>query len=405
MVDLKMNLRRIFYPVGQGLFCSEEFNVEGETNPVNVVYDCGCFEPSREVRIDYSMRRTLSDYIEEAFPNKAMIHAVFISHLHYDHISGLNMLLRHRNVKYVFLPQLSPALLLESALYSKFYASDVEFQETVSLMQSLSENNERIRETRVVQILPISSEDDNNTEYSEIDILSNNSYSGSNLKKCRIRLGCFWEYIPFNYYANSTKAEQLLEALQSIDELKGCFIGNRVNFISLASALQDKSVLAKCKKIYKQIFAHENEYSMPVYSGPVNLINREYDCYNFECDRSYWEGCCYRRYQSYGGCLYTGDFPASDSNFYNAMKQFYSMIGVWHKISVVQVPHHGSYNGHNVDLYMHLRRAVISVGIRNKYHHPDYEVIRDIKEISYSCPHIITEADDRYQEIIQYRIN
>lgn len=402
MEDIKLNLCRTFHPVGQGLFCSEQLNIEGQSKPINVVYDCGCFEPSSAVRKQYNLQKTLSDKIAGAFPDKAPIYCVFISHLHYDHISGLRELLKHP-VKYLFLPQLSPALMLESVLYSRCYASEEGFNETLSLIRSLSENSEQIGETRIIQILP-NRNIDSEADATSLDLLNvtaqANRALGHEICNYRIRIGKYWEYVPFNY-ASSSQHKQLLDMLQSVKELSHCFANGRVDFNALAMAFTDQEIVKACKEIYKSIFSSENEYSMPVYSGPVGLEKIECRCSDNRYRRCYDD--CYRRHcHCYGACLYTGDFPALDPMLFGAMKNFYTRLGVWKRISLVQVPHHGAYSGHNADLYMLERSAVMSVGIRNQYHHPDYEVIRNLKEKLNFYPYIMTEADTQYEEQIQY---
>ncbi|HCS86973.1 MAG TPA: hypothetical protein DIW30_00595 [Bacteroidales bacterium] len=350
MADIKLNLCRTFHPVGQGLFCSERLNIEGQPNPINVVYDCGCFEPSREVRKQYYLQKTLSDKISDAFLDNAPIYCVFISHLHYDHISGLRELLKH-SVKYLFLPQLSPALMLESVLYSRCYASVDGFNETLSLMQSLSENSEHIGDARIIQVIP-NRNIDSEAETTAVDLLRvaahANDSLGHEICNYRIRIGKYWEYVPFNY-ASSPQHEQLVERLQSVKELSHCFANGEVNFNALASAFANQNIVNMCKEIYKSVFSSENEYSMPVYSGPVSLKKIKCCCNDHRYCR--WCDDCYRRHcYCYGACLYTGDFPASNPTLYGMMKNFYTRLGAWKRISLVQVPHHGSYYSHNADL-------------------------------------------------------
>ncbi len=396
MKDITVDLCRTFRPVGQGLFCSEQFRIEGEPNPINVVYDCGCFAPSADVKNRYYFQKTLQEQIVDAFPRNTSIQCVFISHLHYDHISGLRELLKH-NVKYLFLPQLSPALILESVLHSKFNASDEECDDTISLMQLLSENSERIRETQIIQISPNNLE--NNEPLTEVDILSG-SLKTNHIHDCRIMIGNYWEYIPFNYYLSDAKSKKILEELQAKSSFTHCFSNGKINFQALASALKDQGAINQCKRIYKSIFPSENEYSMPVYSGPIDyLFWRKYWC---EGDRNYC--ICHRNCHQYWrccGCLYTGDYCAADAAQYRAMEQFYTHAGVWRKFLTIQVPHHGSWLNHNSDLYKFAVNAIISVGRRNQYHHPAYEVIRDLKEdIGLRC-YVMTEIDEKYEEKFQ----
>lgn len=78
----------IFHGVGQGLFYSGHIN----NNSFNFVYDCGT--------------KTKGTYLKNAIdslPSKD-IDFVAISHLHDDHINGLEYLLKTKNVKKIFLP-------------------------------------------------------------------------------------------------------------------------------------------------------------------------------------------------------------------------------------------------------------------------------------------------------------
>ena len=62
---------RSFLPVGQGAFYTEQFDCG-----VNVVYDCG----------SSTSRSAIEKQIACTFESREKIQAVFISHLHEDHI-------------------------------------------------------------------------------------------------------------------------------------------------------------------------------------------------------------------------------------------------------------------------------------------------------------------------------
>ena len=85
---------RSFMPVGQGAFYVEQFT---SCNPrINLVFDCGS-------DTDLNL---LHNNIDEIFQKGETIHAVFISHLHEDHINGLEYLLSNYNVKKIYFPLL-----------------------------------------------------------------------------------------------------------------------------------------------------------------------------------------------------------------------------------------------------------------------------------------------------------
>ena len=79
-----MELTRIIHPVGQGGFYTETLNNHGDE--FNVVYDCG--GNSKTFMEDY-LKRFIHD---DAYKQKKRIDAVFISHLHADHVNGLKYL-------------------------------------------------------------------------------------------------------------------------------------------------------------------------------------------------------------------------------------------------------------------------------------------------------------------------
>lgn len=90
-----MKMIRSFLPVGQGAFYCERFKLNpDEKNLINVVYDCGSSNGAKCVE----------KQIKANFREGEIIHAVFISHLHNDHINGLEFLLKYCNVKNIFFP-------------------------------------------------------------------------------------------------------------------------------------------------------------------------------------------------------------------------------------------------------------------------------------------------------------
>ena len=87
-------MQRLFLPVGQGAFYCEKFSEEDFCGKVNVVYDCGSL----------SGLSLLKAEIERVFDHGEIIDALFLSHLHEDHINGLPFLMKRCQVKRVYLP-------------------------------------------------------------------------------------------------------------------------------------------------------------------------------------------------------------------------------------------------------------------------------------------------------------
>ena len=96
------------HAIGQGFFHSGVVAIED--NVFNYVYDCGS---------DYAepINAAVTSYIDNL--QQDFIDALFVSHLHFDHVSGLDRLLVSVRAKRVFLPYLSPhsrLLLVAAAL-------------------------------------------------------------------------------------------------------------------------------------------------------------------------------------------------------------------------------------------------------------------------------------------------
>lgn len=84
-----------FHPIGQGLFYSSAININDKIT-ANIIFDCG------SENIDL-----IKNAIEELNMNK--IDVLIISHLHFDHISGLNYIIeKNIKVRTVVLPYLYP---------------------------------------------------------------------------------------------------------------------------------------------------------------------------------------------------------------------------------------------------------------------------------------------------------
>lgn len=84
-MDIKVT--RTFNAVGQGAFYCESFEVFGDR--MNIVYDCGT----------NSKKEYLEREIKSRFKKGEIIDALFISHLHDDHVNGIPILLNYCQVK------------------------------------------------------------------------------------------------------------------------------------------------------------------------------------------------------------------------------------------------------------------------------------------------------------------
>lgn len=87
-----MRMLRTFHPIGQGGFYSERFIFRDRKNNINIIYDCGSATNDRIVKQE----------IITTFEKGEVIHALFISHFHADHINGIEFLLDYCHVEKIF---------------------------------------------------------------------------------------------------------------------------------------------------------------------------------------------------------------------------------------------------------------------------------------------------------------
>ena len=92
---------RSFLSVGQGAFYTEQFDCG-----MNIVYDCG----------SSTGKSAVEKQIADTFEPREKIQAVFISHLHEDHINGLPFLLSYCCVEKIYLPFLTEEEILLTRL-------------------------------------------------------------------------------------------------------------------------------------------------------------------------------------------------------------------------------------------------------------------------------------------------
>lgn len=86
-----MIFKRVLHPVGQGAFFTEQFYDENDVNIFTVAYDCG--EKNSNKHLEREIDNTL-------YPTgqPVEIDLMFISHLDEDHISGIEYLVKKKEL-------------------------------------------------------------------------------------------------------------------------------------------------------------------------------------------------------------------------------------------------------------------------------------------------------------------
>ena len=386
-----MEVTRIFHSVGQGGFYTETFD-DLPDKPM-VVFDCGG-----------KSSKLMKDYINSFLPTKpkATIEAVFISHLHDDHINGLQHLLHRANVKKIFLPQFNSNQLFDSIFYNAAYGARTD--NSNNLVFSLINPTNAFRETKIIQVLEANGDINYREDADHMHQVFQTIASGTPMA-----LSNDWVYIPFNPKSKTPNFDRIED--QAIKETLQSLYDN-TNLYEQAKALAEfvKSCTVKqCKKLYKKMFGGiHNGQSMTLFSGLRKSESNVY-CYPFHSPyihfyRHFWRDCLYD-YEDYNeNCipvnfLYTGDYEAGESAKMEELISFYTNMKVWETICGVQIPHHGSRKNYAEELYNKRCYAIASAGASNKFHHPNIDTLINI--FHQGCkPFVVTE--DKSTIIMQY---
>ncbi|KAA6319164.1 hypothetical protein EZS27_030910, partial [termite gut metagenome] len=336
------NMIRIFHPIGQGAFYTEQQMISGRV--YTVVYDCGSITLPKQ-----SMRNLINSF----FQKKGTIDLLFISHFHADHINGIKSLLKRCKVRRVVIPLLEDddkiVLKLDNAVRFKY-------DETQIIDDPENFFGEKVKVTKVQVVTEDNAEPhninaDDLSDEINADNLSDEINSGTKIKVS----GSNWFYIPYNY-KQEERAMQFSNALReydmSIDDININDLGN-------------KDLQKKLQAAYKKVNGCLNKTSMLVFAGTdldsnIKLTSINQIPCNIPC-----------------GCLYTGDVSLKQRGFIEDLKKRLNQD--FNSIGTIQIPHHGSEENWKSDiLNTHMQCAVISHGIHNKYEHPSSSVFKEV---------------------------
>ena len=368
------NVTRIFHPVGQGGFYTETIDNK------MVVYDCGGTNTP-------SMENYLQSFLhKDSVPT---IEKVFISHLHYDHINGLEYLRKICPPQKVYLPLLTPSKIIETLLYNAIHFSSEERNTANKILSAIISGD-----IPNVQVLEDGDALKNDNDDSKI-----NSGEKRVFAKVDDKSQIEWVHIPYNPRSIKPKFKEHNEEHNKIKE-----IYNKVSMKDLcremANYINEVSV-EKLKQTYKELFGNNihNSQSMALFSGVLShdikiyaRTNMLYGSSNgFKRISGVIEYDASKEKQILCNFLYLGDYEAKGTDG-EALIDFYQQENhnVWDTICGIQVPHHGSRHNYRSELYQNTCYAIVSAGSHNRFHHPNVDTI--IQIFQQGCiPHIVTE--------------
>ncbi|MDE6182514.1 MAG: MBL fold metallo-hydrolase, partial [Eubacteriales bacterium] len=392
-------IERIFLPVGQGAFYLEKFEILGKT--INVIYDCGSIDKYPYVKNSAILERE----IKKNFKKNEEIHAVFISHLHEDHINGIEYLLDHCKVKKIFFPLLTdnkPIALLNYLINGTHNKYNTESNERDFIYDFINDPKDALskweydKSIEVYGISPYKSEnsdEDSDTNSNTVQEIP----SGTNVADKVFSEEVFWEYIPYNFEYKDRNEElrellnndaKLKELLYKDDKINKDIVEYLIDSIDKNNWKDIEKRLKEILKDNKKINLYSNTNSMTLYSG-LNYKCKPFLIHDFLCS-SYLSDAYGFLYSSSipTGCLYTGDY---EGGIRKLEKTYFNTYGEY--IGILQIPHHGSKRNYRKTLLKKLKNCkfcIISFGENNNYHHPSGYVVDDIIK-NRRIPLLVTE--------------
>ncbi len=366
-----MRMVRSFLPVGQGAFYCESFKgFLAKNENINIVYDCG--SATNVELVERQIRHT--------FYEGEDIHAVFISHLHDDHINGLEYLLKYCNVKNIFFPLLTPKEKIYLSLYNIVYGANPEGFTVTFINNPNAVVRATEKETTLYQIAP-PKEEDVYYDNSNIQVLE----SGFNVTE--IISESFeikapwgdWFYIPFNF-----RHKDRTNMLQK--ELTRLFKKECVDLYDLQDIWQNGSdyMRRRIQEAYTRVSGYFNTNSMVLFSGTNEKHAFQHMVFPHILEPRHV--ITYNRKKS--GCLYTGDYDASGEKKFKELYEEYKTY--WEYIGCLQIPHHGSRYNYNRNFSTLNAYHIISASKKNRHQHPHSYVIKDLL-LNNSYPYIVSE--------------
>ena len=374
----KLKVTRTFHPIGQGGFYTERHN------NFNIVYDCGS-----------TPRRHAVPVVESVFSEKDIIHALFISHFDYDHVSAIATLIKSvQSIRTVIIP------LLEDEHRNLL----VNINRTLSLnILKLIDNPKSFfgKHTNIIRVRasqnPDRDEIDDPIDLTELPrelsvrTIRNNSNAMTINSGRPLTLGraSRWVLVPYNYKYKGRHAKLIEQLkLQNFDIKK-----LQTDSDYTIHEITKPSTRRKLRKIYDSLDGTVNENSMLLYSGPDETINPRDSC-GCKTVSELLDLSDPHLYLCKAGCIYTGDCDFEKIQLSEIYSLYKSNVGV------IQIPHHGSKHSFYLKALDGFNNLIcpVSYGTKNRYGHPSAEVI---KELFLSPFHVLSVTEQRNSKFEQ----
>ena len=387
MAKTKINGAFRFHNVGQGLFYSGILNVKDNKKHYifTFVYDCGAFASS-------TLEKEINDFtalLPKGTKKNHRLNLLVLSHLHEDHINGLQYLLNDVEIDTLVMPfnkELNELAKICSTNYEDTFVQNFYDNLIMRDDDGLAEWFVSINIKRVF-FIDFDVEDDELNQNDEPffipldDDINTTITRIQHKKKSFIMLYAnYWKF-----HIQSLKFDK--EFIKKYSQIVDSFIEEKNS--TLKEILKEKNLLAKLREklndSIKNFHLNYNKTSLLMFHYPLNFCKS----LSFVSNQQQPQVCPFNHffwknypYHTRNITVLPGDVFMKKTDVNNLLKNFLDDEEFLGRCFVLQYPHHGSHCGENLRFskFLNANFYVIPYGLCNKYIHPDYEVIDDLCE-------------------------
>lgn len=397
-----MKAKFAFFKAGQGSFYGGR--IQSSEKVFTVVYDCGTSHfiagNSQSLNKEIDTFKSNPHY----YSNSNDIDLLFISHLDYDHVSGLKRMLIEFNVKKIVLPYIGKKnrqfYLTSISLEGSSNDNDLSLADYISFIESPNQFiRENSTETQIFFIKPnakeIEYQGENDNESEDIYpigtlVIEDEVADEQNVFVYDNDLQFFiqkkWEFTTYVKSVNDA----------SIEKLHNCLKKKLNKNESEDLTLEDLKEIVTNKrkeahKCYTKFIGEINSHGLVLFHSPINFKSGAIKIYpNCELNPFYHDYLNFFfynfQYKKYNpkmlGTFLLGDTSINLTN--NPIDLPQAFIDKLVDVYIVQVPHHGASANWNFDEFKKLITnydnivPVCNFGYGNTYGHPSHEVLNDL---------------------------
>lgn len=404
----KIRAHRMQYGIGQGGFHTQSIHwhphAESKERSFDFVFDCGA-KKANQHRLNWAIKNYRPKQTLAKPHTPRVVDALFISHFHDDHLSGIKELCAANKVERIFAPFLADDEILSIVAESSYSLPGTSLDDIENFLQQIHHLKTRTAlfsvptiyltpdGDQVLDPAPDFGSDEINWVAGAIRISPTNAHNNS---AWEIRSWCYRD-------GDKTLTEDIAERIKSLPNCPACLYSSAK--CSAGDAIWLQNNLSNIQSIYAEALLgaaltdsataprHQNQTSLCVYSGPTP--DNHLGCSSRSLGE--YEYCTFSRIFCYDekeriGWLGSGDAEFGKPNVWDDFCLKPNFLSRLRLTGTIQIPHHGSSNNNYRRELVEYGRpiAVISCSTDNSHNHPGQAILNDLLEAG-ARPIVVTE--------------